>query len=422
MAHRPRLISRRAEPLAGDPPPLVNAHMRCAQDPFDARRNPGGHLNFGTAENMLIGREMLAWIEELAAGALRESDLHYHDPAGSPALRQAYVDFQAAVQGLPACDPSLVVCASGCSAILEALAFCLLEPGDEVLAIAPLYNGFFHDFGARFGVPLRLAHALSGDRVDFGRIDAAIASGPPPRAMLICNPHNPSGACLHPDDLRGLLTRAARHGMPVISDEIYAGSVHGDAEFVSCVDPRFDDIGWRQQVHRLWGLAKDFGLSGFKLGFCAAGNAQLARVLGQCAYFHTVSMQTQRLATRMLADHAGCRRMLELSRERLAAAHGRLCAGLARLGIGFRPAQAGVFTLADLGGWLGLRDDEEALRGWLLDTLRVNLAPGSLFACLEPGWFRICWARPTAELDALLERLASAPERIRRAPPGTDRV
>ena len=402
------MISARARPLLADPPPLVEAHLRCAADPWDARHNPDGYLNFGTAENHRVEAEMLAAVRRLQADSLKAGDLHYHDPAGSAELRGAFARFQTRFHGVPPMPASQVVVASGVSALLESLAYCLLDPGDAVLGLAPLYSGFWHDLETRFHARLVTSAALDGARIDFDRLERDIAATRSLRALLICNPHNPWGICLHPEDLAGLLRTARAHRLEVIADEIYASSVFGPPPFVSCLDPRFDDIGWREHVHRVWGLAKDLGLSGFKTGFYASPQPEAAAAMAQCAYFHTVSMQTQRLAQRLLDDHDFCRALFETSTARLRANFVRLRDGLQALGIGVHPSHAGVFTMVDLRGRFGVADAdaEDRLFRRLLDQYRINITPGRYFAHPVPGVFRVCFAQPPERLDALLARLA----------------
>ncbi len=398
------MTSRRVRHLLQDPPPLVTAHLRCAADRYQADTHPDGYINFGTAENTLIENEIAARVQ---GQKLQPADLHYNDPAGSEALRHACSDFLHHFLGIEPLPPNQIVVASGVSALLESLAFCLLDAGDAVMTLSPVYSGFWHDFEARFDTVLRTSDALDGQRVDLARLGADLDAAPDVRALLLCNPHNPLGICLHPEDLGALIALARDRGLDLISDEIYANSVFGDAEFVSALDPRYDALGWGEHIHQLYGLAKDFGLSGFKTGFFASRDAELARAMAECAYFHTVSGQTQRTATELLRDTAFCASLFATGRARLAENFAALRDGLDRLGIHTHPSHAGVFTMIELGPVFGVTDAEQELQLFqrLLDEARVNITPGQFFAHPVPGWFRVCYAQPLQRVDVFLDRL-----------------
>jgi len=106
----------------------------------------------------------------------------------------------------------------------EAVAFALMavaDPGDEVLVFDPSYTNYT-GFAALAGVNLR---ALMLDPSDgyalppAARIAAAITERT--RAILLCNPNNPTGAVYGEDDLRLLLDVAERHGIFLLVDEVY---------------------------------------------------------------------------------------------------------------------------------------------------------------------------------------------------------
>lgn len=98
----------------------------------------------------------------------------------------------------------------------------VIRSGDRVVITPPVYPPFFEAVpeagGVAQAVPLRDIGA--GWELDLDGIEAAFRDGA--RAILLCNPHNPTGTIHAPDVLRGLAELAERHGAVVVSDEIHA--------------------------------------------------------------------------------------------------------------------------------------------------------------------------------------------------------
>ncbi len=99
----------------------------------------------------------------------------------------------------------------------------LTEPGDPVAFLTPAYPPFFLSVAATrrtvAAVPMT-GDAEAGWTIDGDALDATLRAGA--KAVLLCNPHNPTGRVFEMDELRIVAELAARHGVPVISDEIHA--------------------------------------------------------------------------------------------------------------------------------------------------------------------------------------------------------
>ena len=103
-------------------------------------------------------------------------------------------------------------------------------------------------------------------------LEAAIAvATSPPKALVITNPHNPLGRCYSRSMLESLAGLCAKHAMHLVSDEVFALSVwespdYGDEEgFVSVLGLDAEGLGCTGRVHSVWGMSKDFGMSGVRV-------------------------------------------------------------------------------------------------------------------------------------------------------------
>lgn len=446
-------------------------------DPFDAACNRDGCINLGTAENKLCWaalQQKLAADAECGHAALLPEDGCYGDFSGAPHFREqlaALLTTHMRPSRGPLRADDLVV-ANGCGSLLEMWAHCVADRGDAVLVPAPYYGGFDVDLRKRAGV--EIAPCALGGAGDGGwaLTEAALEAGMTAwqqqqrhtgggkvRGLLLTNPHNPLGITHDAAALGCALRFAKRHALHVLVDEIYLLSLFDDearAAFrpaLSLTDGGGDDdaIDW-SRLHVLWGFAKDFGASGFRVGVLATYNPALREAMSQLAYFHLVPAPMQRALAAVLHDGPWVARFVATNQAALRRAQQEVFEGLSPLldmlaqtpdgswavpaggaghggGVRIRavPAVGGLYTWLDLSDVLLPGTAEELvadeLRLWKeLITAGVYLAPGQAFHNAEPGWFRIIFSvqedvmrLATARIVATVEARAAAKSKVHRA-------
>lgn len=407
-------LSRRAAALVTDAPPLVTAHFVAAAEPFHPREKPGGYVNFGTAENYLLWD--LLGPKLRSPRPVREADTHYQPLYGTAELRAAIARLLTRTRGLApaaAVDPDDLVLTGGASAALDILAYSLCEPGEGIVLPSPYYNGLDMDFTGRAGarlVPAPLS-SVDGFAPDLGAVARALAAaradGVTVKAVAVMSPHNPIGHVYSDAMLAAVAGLARDDSLDLVVDEVYAGSVHGDTPHRSVLALP-EDVLPAQRRHMVWGFAKDFGLSGLKVGVLHTVDPQVRAAARALAYLAPVSTDTQALLCDLLADEAWVDELLAVSRDRLAGAYGEVTAALTAAGIGYVPASGGHFVWVDLRSALPEPTFEAEVALWrrFFDTARVNISPGAMFHCTEPGWFRLCFATHAAVLREGVARLA----------------
>lgn len=410
------MTSRAAARLAAGAPVIATAHFEAEADPFHPVDNPSGHVNLGTAENRLL-EDVL---QPLLTARRLPVDTRYGLPHGAAELRAAVARLLGGTWRTPV-DPDDLVITAGATAALDIAATVTCDPGDVIVVPAPYYSAFAGDLTDRSGARLVPAPMSpdTGFALDVDVIDRTVRDlrrqGSTVRAVALSSPTNPHGA-VHPAAvLRDLLSVAAEHDLDVISDEIHAHCVFGPEPFVGLLDP--DVLGpHADRVHVVWGFAKDFGLSGLKVGLLrpARPTRDAARAL---AYFATVSTDTQALLCDLLSDQGRVAALLAENGRRLGESHAHASALLTAHGIRHVPASAGLSL------WLDLRDrlDEPTFaaedRLWRRTrAARVNVLPGSAFGAPGPGWFRLCHAVPADLVTTGIDRLAAATAPSRSTP------
>ena len=181
---------------------------------------------------------------------------------------------------------------AGCTGLLVELSVLLFERGDSVLIPAPYYAAFDPDFKNVGGVqtvpvwPLgepdlnATANSRILDNLTDGALEESyersLKAGHTPKALLIVNPGNPTGVIYTDEQLMTAVHFTRRHKIHLIVDEIYALSVYDSPRpFKSIVALLDNELG--NHVHVLWGLSKDFGASGLRVGVLCSKNAQLLK-------------------------------------------------------------------------------------------------------------------------------------------------
>jgi aspartate/methionine/tyrosine aminotransferase len=159
-------------------------------------------------------------------------------------------------------------------------------------------------------------------------------------------------------------------------------------------------------VHVVYGFAKDFGLSGFKVGVLHSENREVIKAVQDSTYFYSVSTETQRTLTNLL-DSSELKGFFNSMREGLAAAYRDTASDLAAHGIPFLPVEGGIVVWLDLRAFLDSIsfEAERDLFEHMFEQGRVNISPGKVFHCAEPGWFRLCFTVPESHRREGLKRL-----------------
>ncbi|MFJ5305303.1 aminotransferase class I/II-fold pyridoxal phosphate-dependent enzyme [Streptomyces sp. NPDC088350] len=396
-------VSRQAARLVDGSPAIAEAHFRAEASPYHPRLRPDGWLNLGTAENRLV--------QDLHTGPpprpLTARDTRYAPLYGTPDLR-AHIARHLTDLGDRPVDPEDLVVVAGATAALDVVATALCDPGEAIVVPTPCYGAFATDLGGRSGARLLPAppDAEDGHGLSVRAVDRTLAEarrdGVDVRAVALASPANPTGEVHPPARLRELAEVAAHHGVDVVADEIYAGSVFGPRPFTS-----MRALAGHARVHTVWGFAKDFGLPGFKAGVLHTTDPEIRAAARALAYFAPVSTHTQAHLTDLLADPARVHAFLAENRRRLGASYARAAALLDAFGIPYAPAQAGCSVWADLGGWLPRPGfaGERALWREILDRTRVSILPGEAFHAPRPGWFRVCHSLDAALVEEALTRL-----------------
>ena len=333
--------------------------------------------------------------------AVDRSDTGYS--SGSRPVAEAFQGFAAARLGWDV-DPARVTCTADVSLGNVEVLRRVTEPGDGVIITPPVYYPFFDllpEAGcAVVDVPL-LGGIDEGWSLDLEGIDAAFEAGA--RAMLLCNPHNPTGMVPDAATLAALADIAARHDVTIVSDE-----VHGPLAQPATPYTPFLTVSDAAREHgvAVTAATKAFNLAGLKAALIVTASDRGDRVRAAMPYEVEWRMsQFGAIATiaafreggpwldGVLASLDDNRRLLaDLVADELP-------------GVGYRMPDASYLAWLDLSalGW----GDDPAVHA--LEHARVALANGPRFGAVAGrGHARLNFACTPEVLAEAVTRLADA--------------
>lgn len=145
--------------------------------------------------------------------------LEYSHSAGNESYRRKLVAYYGR-KGIDVQYSQIIVTTGGSEAILFGLFSCL-DPGDEVIIPEPFYanyNGFALEAGVKV-VPVSSSIESGFALPDAGEFEKRI--GPKTRAILICNPNNPTGYLYSREELNTLSRLVKKYNLYLMSDEAY---------------------------------------------------------------------------------------------------------------------------------------------------------------------------------------------------------
>ncbi|POS84153.1 hypothetical protein EPUL_004918, partial [Erysiphe pulchra] len=374
---------------------------------YNRETNPNGILSFSTSENCYIKKEMEEFVKEKVRITASAFDYSCHNGGPIfPGLLASFINTYFSPY-VPVTSGNILTGASAC-AMQAVLAFCIADKGDGVLVSRPTYGRFEIDYYASARVKIVYTDMNGVDSFSPSVVERfedafnrARNYGVRIKALLIANPSNPLGHCYSRETLKALMAFCQRHKIHLISDEIYAMSVFSTPSstsplFTSALSINKENLIDPNLVHVLYGMSKDFGLAGLRIGSVISYNESLSKSCGTLLRFHGTSGPSLEVACAIFQQPDFVRDILALSRERIREGHKIATNKLDAAGIPYyRGSNAGFFLYIDLSRYLknwdtkeeGTQNPEFALAQHIKDH-RVYLHPQEEHSEI-PGWFRL---------------------------------
>ena len=329
---------------------------------------------------------------------MRDGRNQYPPLTGVPELRQAVAGANARFYGLGVDPATEVVVTSGATEAITACLMALLNPGDEVVLIEPLYDTYLPVVRLLGAIP-RLVR-LQPPKWELPRAELAAAFGPKTKAILLNTPMNPTGKVFTAAELAFIADLVSRHDTYAVCDEVYEHLTFDGWRHI----PLMTLPGMRDRCLRVGSAGKTFSLTGWKIGY-VTGPAALCGVVAkahQNLTFTTPPNLQRAVAVGLAKDDAYFTGL----GEALGAKRTRLSAGLAAIGFEVLPAMGSYFVTADFAP-LGFHGDDVAFCRHVTEQAGVTAIPVSAFYEGDaPGHYaRFAFCKQDAVLDEAVARL-----------------
>jgi N-succinyldiaminopimelate aminotransferase len=336
---------------------------------------------------------------EAAAAALKDGRNQYPPLTGVPELRQAVAAHNARFYGLDVDPDREVVVTSGATEAITACLAAVVNPGDEVVVLEPLYDTYVPSIRLLGGVP-RIVR-LAPPKWELPRAELAAAFTPRTKAILFNTPMNPTGKVFTTAELAFIADLVTRHDVYAICDEVYEHLTFDGWKHI----PLMTLPGMRARCMRIGSAGKSFNLTGWKVGYvtCDASLQPNVAKAHQNLTFTTPPNLQRGVAVGLAKDDA----YFADFAAALQAKRDVLDAGLKRLGFGVLETRGSYFITTDVRP-LGWRGDDMAFCRAITEQAKVTAIPNSAFyAGPNPPdhYVRFAFCKNEAVLHEALRRL-----------------
>lgn len=337
-------------------------------------------------------------IRRIAAEALIAGPNQYPPMLGLMELREAVAANWRRFHRLVVDPKREVLVTSGATEALSDAINALVEPGDEVVLIEPLYDCYLPLVKRAGGVP-KLVRVTPPDwALDAEALAAAFS--PRTKALLLNNPMNPAAKVFSPDDLALIADLAIRHDAYVIADEVYEHIVFNGARHVSMLSLP----GMRERTVAIGSAGKSFSFTGWKVGYATAAPP----LLDPIAKAHQFTTFTTPPALQKAVAYGLAKEQSYFGglADELAAKRDRLAQAFTALGLDVIPCRGTYFLTVDMSA-AELDGDDADLARRLTVEAGVTAVPVSAFYGSDPprNYLRFCFAKKDAVLDEAAERM-----------------
>lgn len=341
-----------------------------------------------------------------AERAMRAGPHQYAVTWGAPNFRAALARKQSRFMGLPLDPDAHFVVTCGSTEAMMAAMMTACHPGDRVIVFSPFYENYVADTILSGAEPIYVPLRPPDFNFDPDELRRAFAQKP--KALILCNPANPSGKVFTRDELLFIARLAEEHDVFVITDEVYAHIVYAPGEHVY-----FAALpGMFERTISCSSLSKTYSITGWRLGYVIAPPAVIneARKVHDFLTVGAAAPLQEAAVTALGFPDRYYRKLQSLYTEKRTIFLKYLdAAGLTYT----RPAGA-YYVMVDIAefGW----ENDVAFCEWMARDVGVAAVPGSSFF-REPvrNLIRFHFAKQKETLATAGERLLNLRERAKSA-------
>lgn len=349
------------------------------------------------------------YIKEAAKKAIDDNYSKYPPVPGYNDLRDAISTKFKVENGISYSPEQIIVSAGGKHSLINVI-LSIVNPGDEVIILAPYWVSYYDQIIIAEGKPVVIEAKLENDfKIRPEQLEAAITART--RLVIFNSPSNPTGMVYDRTEMEKIARIVEKHeGLFIISDEIYEHIIF-EGEHISMAS--FDFI--YDKVITVNGVSKGYAMTGWRIGYIGAP-LWIAKACNklQGQFTSGVCSIAQRAA---LAAIQGTGESQKIMKEAFLRRRNLICGLLKEVkGLKVRVPQGAFYVMPDISYYLGKSDGEkhistsDDLALYLLDKAQVATVGGDAFGA--PECIRISYATSDDLLVEAVKRIKSALEKL----------
>jgi len=339
-----------------------------------------------------------SFIREAGIASLHEGETFYSENLGRPYLRQAISTYLTDLHGQAIAMDRIAVTASGNAALMLASQL-LVEPGDRVVAVTPLWPNAVEIPKVVGGQVTCVSLEVRDGQWALPLEKLLKALTPGTRMLVLNSPNNPTGWTIQRSEQQAILDHCRRHGIWMIADDVYERLIFADGlrsapSFLTLTDDQ-------DRLIVVNSFSKAWTMTGWRVGWMVVPPAILSDLASLLEYNVSCVPEFSQRAGAVALQH-GEPYVLQLRAE-LAHTKKRLVAALRQLPqLEVPEADGAMYLFLRVAGQM----DSLHLAKQLIDEVGLGLAPGRAFGPEGEGWLRWCYAAEWKKIESGIERLA----------------
>jgi aspartate aminotransferase len=348
-------------------------------------------------------------VKEAAKKAIDENYTLYPPVPGYGDLRDAISQKFLEENGLKYSSEQIIVSAGGKHSLINVI-LSLVNPGDEVIILAPYWVSYYDQIIIAEGKPVIIEASLENDfKIKPGQLEEAITSKT--RLIIFNSPSNPTGMVYSFEEMESIAKIVQKHeGLFIISDEIYE-HITFSGKHVSMAS--FDFI--YDRVITVNGVSKAYAMTGWRIGYIGAP-LWIAKACNklQGQFTSGVCSIAQRAALAAIKSKSNSR---EIMKQAFLRRRDLICSLLGDVkGLKVRVPQGAFYVMPDISYYFGksagstVIKDSDDLALFLLDKAQVALVGGTAFGA--PKCIRISYAASDENITEAVKRITIALDQL----------
>ena len=307
------------------------------------------------------------------------------------------------VYGVTADD---IIITNGSQQVLTMIGACMLDPGDKIIMFSPYFENYRAQAIMADCEPIFVPLVPPAFNFDANVLEDAFKQGA--KAILICNPSNPSGKVFTYDELKLISELCIKYDAFAIMDEVYEHIVYEGHKHI-----------YMNSLPGMWertvscsSLSKTYSITGWRLGYAIAPKPIMDRIK-QYHDFNTVGAPSPLMEAAVVGLDMPDSYYKEFG-DHYAHMKKLFTDGLKQIGIPFTDPQGAYFVLADIGPYLRKGESDVDFCLEMAEKVGVACVPGtSFFNENVNNIVRVHFAKKDETLYEALDRLSHLKEKMR---------